>query len=125
METWDLWFPQAGSTGISFARASVDGDVAGERVLVHAAPPVLAVQVRDEDGVLIAEGTKLERREPGPISALIRSGGSITLKDTWPDADDIGRLVILPGGEAGRLRQWWNAPDHTEWRWQVEFYNHT
>jgi hypothetical protein len=24
----------------------------------------------------------------------------------------------------GHLRSWWNAPDHDEWRWSVEFYNH-
>jgi hypothetical protein len=30
---------------------------------------------------------------------------------------------MLPGGEVGILKSWWNAPDHKEWRWQVEFYN--
>jgi hypothetical protein len=32
--------------------------------------------------------------------------------------------VILPGGEAGILKSWWHADDHSEWRWQIEFYNH-
>lgn len=124
VEIWDLWFPQAGSTGISFARASVDANAAGDRVLVHAAPPVLAIQVRDERGVVVAEGSELERRDAGPMSALLRNGNSISLEDVWPSSGDIGRLVILPGGEAGRLVTWWHAPDHSEWRWQVEFYNH-
>jgi len=31
--------------------------------------------------------------------------------------------VILPGGEAGILKAWWNADDRKEWRWQIEFYN--
>jgi hypothetical protein len=33
--------------------------------------------------------------------------------------------VILPGGEVGTLIRWWNTEDGSEWRWQVEFYNHT
>ncbi len=33
-------------------------------------------------------------------------------------------MVILPGREVGQLLQWWNAEDGSEWRWQVEFYNH-
>ncbi len=38
-------------------------------------------------------------------------------------ADDLGSLVILPGGEVGTLVEWWNAPDGSEWRWRLEFYN--
>lgn len=124
LEYWDLWYPPAGATGISFARCRVDGEVAGDRVLVHAAPPRLDVTVRDADGGVLAEGTGLERGAPGPISYLVRNGRTITLEDGWPDQDDLGRVVILPGGEAGILMSWWHAPDHTEWRWKVEFYNH-
>ena len=51
LEVWDLWFPDAGATGLSFARSRVDDQAAGNRLLVH--------------------------------------------------------------------------DDHSEWRWQVEFYNHT
>jgi hypothetical protein len=40
-----------------------------------------------------------------------------------PDQEDLGRLVILPGGEAGILTAWWHAPDHSEWRWQLELSN--
>jgi hypothetical protein len=32
-------------------------------------------------------------------------------------------LVILPGGEAGILTSWWHAPDHSQWRWQLELSN--
>ena len=46
-----------------------------------------------------------------------------TREDLWPAAEDIGRPVMLPGGEVGILRAWWNAKDGGEWRWQVEFYN--
>ena len=40
------------------------------------------------------------------------------------DNEDVGRLVLLPGGEVGTLLRWWNADDHSEWRWQIELYNH-
>jgi hypothetical protein len=125
LESWDLWFPDAGATGIAFARSRVEDQAAGNRLLVHAAPPKLAVAVRDQDGKLIAEGNGLERGQPGPMSYLIRQGEAILLEDGWPTPDDLGRLVILPGGEAGILKRWWHAEDHSEWRWQIEFYNHT
>jgi hypothetical protein len=124
-ETWDIWFPAAGATGLSFARSRVDDSASGNRVLVHAAPPKINVAVRDPAGALLAQGLDLERGQPGPMSYLVRRAGEITLEDGWPSDADLGRLVILPGGEAGILRGWWHADDHSEWRWQVEFYNHT
>jgi hypothetical protein len=83
------------------------------------------VTVRDEAGNLIAEGRGLERSQPGPMSFLVREGDGIGLEDGWPSQQDLGRLVILPGGEAGILTAWWHAQDQSEWRWQVEFYNHS
>ena len=123
LETWDLWFPGPGATGLPFARARVNAADVAERVLVHAAPQKLQVTVRDQSGSVVAKGEGLERHQPGPISFLIRSGATITLEDGWPTEQDIGRVVILPGGEAGILTSWWNADDRREWRWQVEFYN--
>ena len=125
LEVWDLWFPDAGATGTSFARSRVDDQAAGNRLLVHAAPPTLEVAVRDQDGKLLAHGQGLERGQPGPMSYLVRQNDIILLEDGWPNLEDLGRLVILPGGEAGILKAWWHADDHSEWRWQVEFYNHT
>jgi hypothetical protein len=122
-ETWDLWYPGPGATGLPFARCRVSPSDTGDRVLVHAAPPKLQVTVRDADGRVLASGDGLERRQPGPMSYLVRRGATITLEDGWPTDKDIGRVVILPGGEAGILKSWWNADDRKEWRWQVEFYN--
>lgn len=124
-QVWDLWFPQAGATGMSFARTVVDGDEAGDRLLVHAAPPVLDVVVRDAQGTEVARGEGLERNEPGQMSCLVRRGSEIALEDGWPTDDDLGRLVVLPGGETGVLRTWWHADDRSAWRWQVEFANST
>jgi hypothetical protein len=123
LETWDLWYPGPGATGLPFARARINANDGQERVLVHAAPQKLQVSVRDEAGNVVARGDKLERHQPGPMSFLVRRGASITLEDGWPTSRDIGRVVILPGGEAGILKTWWNADDRKEWRWQVEFYN--
>ena len=114
LEQWDMWFPAVGATGLSFARSEVDAEAAGDRVLVHAAPPKLEVTVRDETGRVIAEGRGLERGQPGPMSFLVREGDAIRLEDGWPSQEDLGRLVILPGGEAGILKAWWHAEDQSE-----------
>jgi hypothetical protein len=123
LETWDLWLPGPGATGLPFARSRINAKDAGDRVLVHAAPQRLQVTVTDAAGQVIARSDRLERHQPGPMSFLLRHGATITLEDGWPAPSDIGRVVLLPGGEAGILKSWWNADDRKEWRWQVEFYN--
>lgn len=120
-ETWELWFPSAGATGLLFLRTRI---AAAERVLVHAAPPVVDVVVRDEDGAVLASATGLERTQPGPMSALVRRGDRLELQDLWPGDDDLGTVVLLAGGESGVLQGWWHADDRSEWRWQLELYNH-
>jgi hypothetical protein len=102
----------------------VDAAAAGNRLLVHAAPPELEVTVRDEDGKVTATGRDLKRGAPGPMTFLVRDSSQIHLEDGWPSDDDVGRLVLLPGGETGVLLGWWHAADHSQWRWQVEFANH-
>jgi hypothetical protein len=57
------------------------------------------------------------------MTRVRRRGDTFTREDEWPQDEDIGRPVLLPGGEVGILRQWWNAEDGSEWRWTVEFYN--
>jgi hypothetical protein len=122
METWDLWYPDAGATGIPFARGSLDpADV----LWVHAAPPTLTVTVRDDDERVVAKGEALKREGKRlPLTRLARRGSTVEREDRWPTQADLGALVILPGGEVGKLTSWWNAADGSEWRWQVELYNH-
>lgn len=122
-ETWDLWISSVGATGISFGRSTVDPAAAGDKLLVHAAPQELSVTVRADDGSVSAEGVDLQRHEPGPMSYLVREGNEVRLEDVWPSDDDLGRLVLLPGGEAGTLTSWWHAEDRRSWRWSVEFTN--
>jgi hypothetical protein len=31
--------------------------------------------------------------------------------------------VILPGGEVGLLKTWWNHHQGREWRWMAKFYS--
>jgi hypothetical protein len=121
LQFWDLWYPQAGATGISFARGRLD---AVNTIIVHAPPPVLTVEVRSDKGSRLAYGQDLPQTADRPMARLTRRGSKIVRQDIWPIQQDMGQVVILPGGEVGILKEWWNAEDGSEWRWQIEFYNH-
>jgi len=56
-DTWDLWFPGAGASGLPFCRAKISAE-AGGKVLVHAAPPELDVTVSGQDGTVLARGRR-------------------------------------------------------------------
>ena len=120
IEIWDLWYPGAGATGIPFARGRLDTT---DVMWVHAAPRKLEVTVRAWDGTVRARGDV--SREGGylPLTRLEVVGKEIRREDRWPTQEDLGSLVILPGGEVGTLIEWWNRDDGGEWRWRVEFYN--
>ena len=122
LETWDVWYPKAGAAGLSFARGRMDhADV----LLVHSAPDAMRIEVTDESGKRLAFVKRLDRNGPYfPMTRVTRKGDTFIREDEWPRDDDIGRPVLLPGGEVGILRTWWNADDGSEWRWSVEFYNH-
>lgn len=119
-QEWDIWYPKGAATGLSFARGRVD---AVQVMLVHAAPPHLTVNVRDGEGRVLAEGKDLEQTDESPIARLTMQGKRVTREDIWPGDEDLGSLVILPGGEVGTLKSWWHAEDKSEWRWQIELYN--
>jgi hypothetical protein len=123
VQSWELWFPDAGATGLPFARGRVDPT---EVMWVHAAPATLAVTVRDGRERVVARGVRLERRgERLPLTRLSVRRRKVVREERWPTEADLGSLVILPGGEVGTLVSWWNAADGSEWRWRVELYNHT
>lgn len=124
MQHWELWYPDAAAAGLAFARGRLEPTTV---LWVHAAPPTLSVAVYGvADGVRVAQGERLARtgQETLPTTRLAIQDGRITREDRWPLAADLGTPIILPGGEVGILRSWWNAADGSEWRWQVEFYNH-
>ena len=119
-QLWDLWYPQGGSTGLPFARGRL---AVTESLIVHAPPPALTVEIRSEQGRRLAYSRDLLQTADRPMAVLTRRGDQITRQDLWPTQKHIGQVVLLPGGEAGILTQWWNADDGSEWRWRVEFYN--
>lgn len=119
---WELRSPEGGMLGLEFAYAVTDS---ADVVLAHALPNRVWVQVRTGDGKDVAFAEELSATEQRPMARLRLTGDTVTREDVWPDASDIGRPVILPGGEVGVLLSWWNADDGSEWRWQVEFYNST
>lgn len=121
LQIWDIWYPQAGSTGISFARGRL---AATNTLIVHAPPTSLTVEIRSDKGRRLAYGKDLAQTADRPMAILTRRQSRVTRQDRWLTQLDIGQLVLLPGGEVGVLMQWWNAKDGSEWRWQVEFYNH-
>jgi len=81
------------------------------------------VEISDNEGRRVAYQADLERTQDSSMCRLRREGGSISREDIWPGNDDLEKPVILPGGEVGTLKSWWNAEDRMEWRWQVELCN--
>ena len=122
-EPWQLWEmrnPDGGPTGLEWARARI-GIV--DRILVHAAPSRLDVEVRDQTGDIVARADDLGADGATPISRLTLVDGRFERENIWPTDDDLGTVVILPGGEAGVLSSWWNADDRRSWRWSIELSN--
>jgi hypothetical protein len=120
LQYWTVWYPKAAATGLLVARALL---APTNVVLLHAAPEIITAEITDEYGKYLASGQDLERTQDSPICRLTVQDSKVTREDVWPTAADIESIVILPGGEAGVLKSWWNSPDKKEWRWEVEFYN--
>jgi hypothetical protein len=118
---WDIRSPDGGSTGLPFARGRM---VASMNVLGHSLPSAIDVEVREEDGTLVASARELKGGEATPMALLQIDGQEIRRTQLWPSDEDLGTPVILPGGEVGILTEWWHAPDHSEWRWSIELHNH-
>ena len=120
VHVWNLRSPDGGAQGLEFARARI---APTDRVLVHAAPSVLNAEVLENGGALVALGEGLHATAEAPMTRLRVDGLRILREDAWPTSDDIGTVVLLCGGEAGVLREWWHAEDRSEWRWQLELSN--
>ena len=120
-QIWDLWIPDVGATGISFARGRLD---AADAIIVHAPPEKLSVEIRNTDGTVLASGENLPRTANTPMARLRLQGNKVTREDIWPTEADYGTRVIVAGGEVGTLQKWWNDAEEQEWRWSLEFYNH-
>ena len=120
--TWSLRTEDGGMNGLEFARCTTAGDLT--RVLVHAAPARLHLEVRDSDGALVAAGGVERQGDYSPMTLVELRGGSPTRREVWPSSEHEGLPVLLCGREVGRLLSWYDA-DHVWWRWSVEFSNTT
>lgn len=116
---WEIRTP-GGMLGIEVAKSVTE---ACPVVLAHSLPEKVSVIVRDGHGTEVASGSDLGADDQTPMARLSLAGRRIERAQVWPEGADIGRPVILPGGEVGILREWWNAEDGSEWRWRVEFHN--
>lgn len=119
---WELRNPDGAMLGMEFARGVTE---ATDCMLAHALPERVSVVVTTEDGDVVAKGDELSDDTSRPMARLWLRGDRVERENVWPDDSDLERPVILPGGEVGILKRWHNADDGSEWRWQVEFSNHT
>lgn len=118
---WEIRNPDGASMGLEVARARM---APHDDVLAHALPERADVEVFDDAGSLKARGRDLPGAIASPIARLSIRGDVVERQNVWPDDSDIGKPVILPGGEVGILMAWWHAEDRSSWRWTIELSNH-
>ena len=88
LQTWELWYPGAGATGIPFARGRIDPT---DVLWVHSAPGKLAVTVRQGDERVVARADALRRRgDYIPMTRLSLDGDAVRREDRWPTDADVG-----------------------------------
>src|SRR5207249_4139074 len=91
---WELRNPDGGSLGLEFAR----GKSAPTRtILGHALPERVDLEVRDEDGNLVASAEGLAHDAVTPMSRIVLQDGTARRENVWPGQNDLGTPVILPG----------------------------
>src|SRR3989440_8886319 len=96
---WDLWYPEAGATGVPFARGRLNPT---DVLWIHAAPPTLEVAVRTAGGRVVATGESLIRSGPRfPMTRLWLDGAQVRRGEPGPKAAEPGQLVIFPAREDG------------------------
>lgn len=108
--------------GLEFSRCLTAGGL--RRVLVHAAPAQLSVEVTDDRGI-VASGEADREGNYLPMTELVVQDGQVRRREVWPEQEHQGLAVLLAGGEVGVLTSWRHADDHRWWQWSVEFSNHT
>lgn len=117
---WQIRNPDGAAMGLEYARAKMAPHA---DVLAHALPERADIEVFDTSGSLVARGHDLSGHVVSPMARLRLEGTTVQRENVWPDHSDVGKPVILPGGEVGILKAWWHAEDHSEWTWTVEFHN--
>src|SRR2546428_12038368 len=96
---WDLWYPEAGATGVPIARGRLNPT---DALWIHAAPPTLEVTVRTAGGQVVAKGESLIRSGPRfPMTRLWLDGAQVRREERRATAREHRKLVIFPGGGGG------------------------
>ena len=90
----------------------------GESVLLHAAPRF--VRFRQVLPVAQAEWCDPLEGEGGTPMTILRMEMR-EREDLWPEREHLGLPVLLPGGEAGRLLQFYRGADGATWTYAIEF----
>lgn len=121
--TWNLRSGDGGMNGLEFSRCTTAGGFS--RVLVHAAPGQLQLEVIADDGSVVCRGDLDRAGDYSPITMIELGGGEPRRSEVWPDESCYGLPVLIAGGEVGILHKWEHADDRSWWRWAVEFSNHT
>ncbi len=121
--TWSIRSGDGGMNGLEFALATTAGDFSA--VLIHAAPSRAQVEIRRDDGVLVAQGEVARQGDYSPMTLLELGEDGLRRQEVWPDQRLYGLPVVLPGGEVGILERWEHAEDRSWWRWSIELSNHT
>jgi hypothetical protein len=120
---WDIRSRDGGMNGLEFARCTTAGGFT--KVLVHAAPARMSVEIRTDTGEIVAQADLDRDEDYSPMTELVRDDTVLRRAEIWPDEEHRGVPVLLAGGEVGLLHAWQHAEDRTWWRWSVEFSNHT
>lgn len=121
--TWSLRSRDGAMNGLEFARGLTAGDLT--RVLVHAAPTQMSVEVTDDEQHLVAAGDADRDGDYSPMTELVLVGGRVERREIWPTEEHHGLAVLLSGGEVGVLTAWRHDDDKSWWQWSVELSNHT
>lgn len=119
---WNLRSNDGGMTGLEFARCLTASGF--DRVLIHAAPAKLSVEVATTSGEVVARGDAQREGDYSPMTLVTLGPDGVSRSEVWPTSEYLGLPVLLSGGETGLLQTWQHADDHSWWRWTVEFSNH-
>jgi hypothetical protein len=120
--TWSIRTRDGAMNGLEFSRCTTAGGFT--RALIHAAPARAAIEVTTEDGQVVARGDADRHAEYSPMTLVELGDGEIRRTEIWPEEEHLGLMVLLAGGEAGILKAWQHAEDHSWWQWSLEFSNH-
>lgn len=94
--TWLLRSRDAATKGLESARCLTAGGL--ERVLVHASPAQMSVEVVDQEHHLVASGEADRHGDYSPMTEMMIADRN-ERREVWPAEERHGPAELLPGGE--------------------------